>query len=272
MRFTVHDVGHGQCISLIQGNQAMLWDCGSDSWFKPSDFFHKSGINEISLLTITNYDEDHISNLPDLIDRFGSNKIKSLLRNKSISSDQLRRLKRQSGDISPAMESLLNMMNRYTASLSPQELNEREKSFPNVSRSVFYNSYGSGNNQFNDTNNISVVTFLTIDDLKIVIPGDLEKSGWQTLLKNKRFCQELRETNCFIASHHGRENGFCEDVFSYCKPKIIIFSDDSIKYGTQERMSEIYGQFASGLRLRNGQTRKVITTRNDGDFYINIQP
>lgn len=39
------------------------------------------------------------------------------------------------------------------------------------------------------------------------------------MLKNADFRQRLAEVNVFVASHHGRENGYCEEVFQYCKPE-----------------------------------------------------
>jgi len=44
---------------------------------------------------------------------------------------------------------------------------------------TFYNNYP----KFTDTNNLSVVSFLKYAGMSIVIPGDLETSGWMQLLE-----------------------------------------------------------------------------------------
>src|SRR6267143_355745 len=112
MKVTIHDVGHGACVSLVhQNGNVMLWDCGHSEDNRPSVFLPASGISRVDYFFITNYDEDHISDLP----RLRANvTLRSLYRNKSISSAQLRSLKLQSGPITPAMESMLNMIDSYT--------------------------------------------------------------------------------------------------------------------------------------------------------------
>jgi len=231
----------------------MLWDCGSSDSNRPSTFLPSSGVTNIDYFLVTNYDEDHISDLPNLRNQLN---ITSLFRNKSIDSTKLRQLKLTSGPISAAMTSMLNMVDSYTGGpLAPPP------DFPNVSKAIFYNDYGQ---HFNDTNNISMVTFLQCGSTKFIIPGDLEISGWKGLLSNPSFANELKGVDVFLASHHGRENGYCADVFKHCKPDVFVFSDSNIKHATQE-MANTYAEHASGITF-NGKTRYVLTTRNDGSL------
>lgn len=252
MKVTIHNVGHGACVSLAhQNGNVMLWDCGHAEYNRPSRFLPASGISRIDYFFVTNYDEDHISDLPNLR---ASVNIRSLFRNRSITSDQLRALKRQGGPISTAMESMLNMIDYYTGGpLSPAP------EFPGVRFKTFSNSYGA---QFPDTNNISLVTFLECGSTKFIIPGDLEHAGWEELLTRQDFVDELAGVNVFIASHHGREGGYHKDVFRVCSPYVIVFSDSEIQHGTQE-MAQTYAEHASGVAF-NGETRYVLSTRNDG--------
>lgn len=254
MKLTVHDVGHGLCISLVHRNgNVMLWDCGHKDYNRPSDFLPRLGVFKVDCFFVTNYDEDHISDLPNLRRTVD---LKSLYRNKSISGSWLRALKFQSGPLSQAMESMLDMIDRYTIEPLIPPLDTR---FPGVRYSVHYNQYSS---EFPDTNNISLVTFLECGNTKFIIPGDLEVKGWKGLLGRQDFCRELAGVNVFIASHHGRENGYCEDVFGFCRPDVFVFSDSPIKYATQE-MAQRYASHASGASF-NGKTRYVLSTRNDG--------
>ena len=252
MELSVHNVGHGLCISLLhQNGNAMLWDCGHQDDYRPSDFLSGIGITKVDYFFVTNYDEDHFSDLPLLRQNI---RLRSMYRNKSISGDQLRQLKLQGGPVSTAMESMLDMIQSFTGGpLSPAP------EFPDVRFKIFNNSYS---NDFPDTNNISLVTFLECKEVKFVFPGDLEKKGWLSLLQDKDFIAELADVNIFVAPHHGRENGYCQDVFDYCNPDVIIFSDSSIKHATQE-MSQTYGGHAKGITF-NGAPRKVLSTRNDG--------
>jgi len=231
----------------------MLWDCGHREDHRPSEFLPASSISKVDYFFVTNYDEDHISDLPNLRTNLD---VRALFRNKTISTTQLRALKRQSGPISPAMESMLGMIDYYTGGpLTPAP------EFPAVSFTTFCNPYGP---QFLDTNNISLVTFLQCGSTKFIIPGDLESNGWDALLSRQDFVAELAGVNVFIASHHGREGGYNEDVFEVCRPHVVIFSDGEIQHATQE-MSQAYATHASGVTF-NGSTRYVLSTRSDGSL------
>ncbi|MDZ7723438.1 MAG: hypothetical protein U5R06_11690 [candidate division KSB1 bacterium] len=252
MKLTIHDVGAGGCITLLHENgNCMMWDCGKNEGNQPSRILRSRGVTEIQHFFVTNYDEDHISDLPELRTAIT---VKSLYRNKSISGEQLRALKKESGPITNTMVSLLDMISSYTGGpLSPAP------DFPNVSWKVFYLPYGE---EYCDTNNISLVTFLQFGETKFIFPGDLENKGWEGLLNNPDFVGELNGVNVFVASHHGRENGYCSEVFDHCSPQVVVISDGEIKYATQE-MVNTYAAHAAGIQF-NGDTRYVLTTRRDG--------
>lgn len=256
MRFHVLNVGHGLCAYLYADNgNVLMFDCGhqSDPAFRPSAFLRQRGVSTIHRLFITNYDEDHISDLPEIRRHLH---VQILHRNKTITTDQLRRLKLQGGPISPAMTSLLEMMDSYTSPVSD------EPPFPRVTWESFHARFGT---DFDDTNNISLVTFLHCGNLTVLIPGDLERPGWLHHLQEQRFREQLRSVDVFIASHHGRESGYCKEVFDFCQPAVIVFSDSSIVHGTQETANR-YASHARGTQF-NGETRYVLSTRNDGDFW-----
>lgn len=255
MRFTIHDVGHGFCAHLKHENgNVMLWDCGhkSDPEYRPSGFLPASGISTVHRLIITNYDEDHISDLPNL--RRIVN-IEILRRNQSITPNQLRSLKEQNGPISTAMSSLLSMMNKYTGDVTTPP------SFPHVNLKTFYCDYPV---DFQDTNNLSVVSFLETPMCNVVIPGDIENPAWKKLLQIQDFQNNLARTNVFIASHHGRTSGYCREVFNYCNPAVVIFADGPKQYATQEE-TDTYAAHASGVSFK-GRRRYVLTTRSDGSI------
>ena len=219
---------------------------GYSSICRPSTYLGAQGIKVIRRLFVTNYDEDHIADLPMLRRYF---KIEMLTRNSSINSAQLRKLK--TPPISQAMDELLEMIDSYTGSVSSDQLEP-----PGIRVQTFHNNYPS----FTDTNNLSLLNFFGLDHL--------ERPGWLELLKNSQVRALLRRINIFVASHHGRESGYCKEVFNYCSPQFVIMSDGPVQYGTQ-KMAGIYGQHATGGWF-NGQIRKVLTTRNDGNLLWQI--
>lgn len=255
MEFRIFNVGHGFCALLVADNRnVMLFDCGHDDGigFRPSTHLREIGCTAIERLISSNYDEDHISDLHRLARVLP---IRTLCRNRSISPQSLRQLKLQGGPLSPSMETLLDMHNRYTAPVSPP------LDFAGVELVTFHNPYPT----FRDTNNLSLVSFVRYYDLCIIFPGDLEKPGWAELLRNPDFRHYLGQVNIFIASHHGRESGYLREVFDFCHPDIVIISDESKQYQTQETN---YAEHARGLRGDNGRMRYVLTTRRDGNITV----
>ena len=173
--------------------------------------------------------------------------IEVLTRNMSLPLQEMRRMKPV---VTAAMNEIIDMSSRYNQSASVQH--------PGIETTVFWNRYP----EFTDTNNLSLLIFLKVGGTSIALPGDLERPGWLSLLGDPSVRSELQDVDYFVASHHGRENGYCKEVFDYCKPGAVSFSDASIIYDTQQ-MAATYGQHASGLAF-NGQHRRVLTTRNDG--------
>jgi len=118
---------------------------------------------------------------------------------------------------------------------------------------------------FDDENNLSLVVFARCGQHKIIFPGDMEKTGWRQLLLNPAFRAELRDVNLFVASHHGRENGYCQEVMNLCgRIDAVVISDKHKGYQSQD--VDEYRRYAAGLKRANGDTRRVLTTRRDGSM------
>lgn len=249
MKFEILNVQHGFAAYAIAGDGSVfLFDCGDSSTCRPSDLLWEQGIRTIRRLFVTNYDEDHIADLPRLRHNFD---IEILTRNSTVASDELRKLKAL--PLSPAMEVLLDMIESYTEAVATELLEP-----PGLQCQTFQNSHSL----FKDTNNLSLLCFLTVDGVSFVLPGDLERSGWIELLKKPEVCDLLGRVQIFVALHHGRESGYCSEVFDFCHPHLVIMSDGPVEFDTQKMASQ-YGRHASGAPF-NGQIRKVLTTRKDG--------
>jgi beta-lactamase superfamily II metal-dependent hydrolase len=254
VRVEIFNVGHGSAALVIADNTNIaLLDCGhDDQGFRPSNYL-PTRWKAIQQLIVSHYDSDHVSNLADLASKMN---IERLVSNNTISVAEIRRLKQQEGDLTRGMEKLLEMKSNFgpPGGGSPPDL-------AGINLQIFLHSYG----QFPDMNNLSVVSFIEFDGFCIVFPGDLERAGWDTHLQNPLFRQCLSRTTVFVASHHGRENGYCEQVFQYCKPELVIISDTVKQFDSQEHDYHLH---ANGLEFfRSGASqgrRRVLTTRCDG--------
>lgn len=253
MDIEIFDVEHGGC-SLVtaDNNRRILVDCGHNSstnW-RPSQALPARGIQFIDRLIVSNYDRDHVSDLPGVLTNIG---IPVLSRNPSVSPNLLHVMKAENG-MDQGIRTLAYMAgNYYTQDLSaPQD-------FGALQISYFWNTYPT----FTDENNLSLVTVLHYHDFGIIFPGDIEKAGWLNLLRLPDFRTALTGVNIFVASHHGRENGYCADVFNWCNPEVVVFSDGEVIHQTQ-KTANLYRQHTKGIRFFDGTTRHVLTTRRHG--------
>jgi beta-lactamase superfamily II metal-dependent hydrolase len=256
MKIQIFDVEHGFCAYIITGSNVTLIDAGHNSLtdFHPSKYLKANGCTGIERLVVSNYDEDHLSDLPDLRQ---SLPIQILRRNRSISADELEKLKRSSGPIAPGVQALLEMIRTYTGDAPAIDWGGATFTF-------FSNPYPA----FKETNDLSLVTFLDYNDVHMVFPGDLEKAGWKALLQKPDFRTALARVKLFVASHHGRESGYCPEVLDVCKPWLVLISDEAVKYDTQDVN---YTRHASGVRF-GSETRYVLTTRADGMITVSQSP
>lgn len=264
MLLRIWDVEHGACAMLhhlsngVAGRLAMI-DSGSTNGWRPSTFIKNSlGRNQLDYLFITNADQDHMSDLQGLWDE--GIEVKSLTRNPYPPADELRKIK-AAGGMSNDIERFLHIHATYNQPVA-EPFNTH---MGGITYKVFFNSFP----KFNDTNNLSCAVFLEFAGFRILFPGDLEGDGWLALLERQEFRQELASVNVLVAAHHGRENGYCEDVFNYCRPRAVVMSDKAIVHDTQG-MTQTYRQrvidnWPNGVRVATTmKNRHVLTTRRDG--------
>lgn len=254
MLINIFDVEHGFCALLSGSNsETVLVDCGHNRQtdFYPAAYLISQGIRNVDRLIISNYDEDHISGLETLLQNVNYS---FLVRNFSVSPEALRRMKQAQGPLSQAMSHFFRVISQSGPALTMPPL-------ASMDMVVFSNLYPN----FTDTNNLSLVTFVQAEGINIVFPGDLEAAGWRALLQSQAFCEHLTRSNFFVASHHGRESGYCPEVFRCCSPEIVIISDESIQFDTQRSVN--YGQHAGGVQFPSGM-KYTVTTRSHGMIVI----
>lgn len=256
VRLQIFDVQHGACAHLTSDNDRhMLIDCGqnSDSGWKPGTHLYERGILAIDQLPITNYDEDHARGAPNLFDLI---KVRSILRNPSVSPDIIKTLKSEDG-MGPGIERLVEEIKRYNGPIAP---GGPGLAFQGVEVRAFCCPYP----RFTDENNLSLVVFLKCHGVGVMFPGDIEKNGaFPELLKREDFRQALRETDVYVAPHHGRENGCSEEALAYLtNVTFCVISDKGHMHDTQKTLN-YYRSIARGGPFR-GEPRYVLTTRKDG--------
>lgn len=263
----IFDVGLGQCVFVYphgHHDYSMLVDGGHQNNFHPIDYLMKRNYigNEIPNFTLTNFDEDHFSSLPYIKNKV---RVRTISFPKNLNTEELRSLKQLPH--SPALDAICDIKDKYI--YPSKDYN------PPYTKVTFY--LEKHHLERYDTNNLSQVVFIEDYDSVICISGDLEDRGWHTMLQLEPNLKAwLARTNIFIASHHGRENGYHPEIFEYCKPECIVISDKGIIHDTQREMTTLYGSHVIGAGVAfNGDfenIRKVLTTRSDGHIFIQLLP
>jgi len=265
----IFNVDHGQCALLTipgpAGTKRVMIDCGHAVNFKgsgkpwyPGQHLQAMGINWIDLLIATNYDEDHMSGFPDLMARKIG--IGCILGNPTVAPETIVQLKTEDGmgnGIKELAQVLAFRRNMHWAQTPP--------AIPGLDLSYFWNPYP----HFDDENNLSLVALLTIQSIKFLFPGDMEKKGFLHMLRTfPPFGNAVSGVHVLVASHHGRQNGICEDMFDVhgCNPNIVVISDDYKQHSTQETTA-FYSRKVKGIGwFRNEGARYVLSTRSDNEI------
>ncbi len=266
MKVEIFDVEHGQCamITCPPNGKKLMIDAGHNTgkWW-PSSHFKGQNIEE---LVITNFDEDHTSDVENV--RKNCN-VKAIARNPSINSSILRQMKESTGGMGNGIKHLHDWMIQVenAAGGIPITVDLGD---------VLVNQYWIKYPTFNDANNLSLVSFVSYGSFTILFPGDLEICGWKEMLKNDDFKNDVRRTTVLVASHHGRENGCCEELYNVnpligWKPCATIISDAGKEHATQETVSWYANRTVGCRSLPNGTERKVFTTRSDGKITIDVE-
>ncbi|TIO79432.1 ComEC/Rec2 family competence protein [Mesorhizobium sp.] len=262
MDLRIFDVEHGQC-SLIETstNRHILIDAGHNSTtdWRPSTYLPRRGINHIDTLIISNFDEDHASDLHNLN---AAVTIGTLTKNPSVSPSNLRYLK-EIGGIGRGIDTLASMMARYTAPVSGNI------EYGDFQVRHFWNTYPT---EFEDENNLSLVSIIESHGVRICFPGDMEVAGWERLLRREDFRRAMGEVDILVASHHGRRNGCSERLFDETGlyPACVVISDSGRQHASQDTVNW-YRQRCRGFVL-NGENRRVLSTRRDGRIRIQTSP
>lgn len=271
----IFDVELGQCIFFYprpdKTEFGLMVDCGNTPNFEPIDKLiewnllpkksdERNSKYLLKSLTLTNYDQDHFSGLPYLQKKV---EIETTRFPKNISSAELREIK---DEITEPIEAVIKIIDNAGEGITLETPYEKR---------CFHLEQIDFPDEDIDTNKLSQIVFVTFKDVRICIPGDLTSDAWEKILKKANVADYLKGTQIFVASHHGREDGFNENVFKHCKPEVIILSDKDIIHKTQEGQTQTYAGMVQGNGIvLNGKTdkpRKVLTTRSDKHIWIRIE-
>lgn len=262
LQILIHGVGHGQAVhGFTPAGQTVVIDLGCSSAFSPLEWL--SGITKtIDSLNITHPHGDHIDEFL-LLKEMGFN-VRQLWRPNWLPKEEV--YKQNQSSYLDKIDAYFEMSDHYTGTISSGEL----VGDPAVSGGVSITQFYSKNCGVSNLNNHSGVIVFEYLGVSIVIPGDNEPASWRELIKQPKFVSAMNSANVFMASHHGRESGYCADIFEQ-KPNLCVISDGRVQ---DTDAGQRYSYHATGWNVNKrsnlpSEERYCVTTRRDG--YIDIK-
>ncbi len=266
---TFWDVQHGSAAFIRTPNgRSIAIDLGTGSYSGNNAVFSpllhlktKYQIDSLDYVVITHPHTDHI----DDIDNFNKLSPRILRRPRHLSPDDIKAGNPKQDQ--NKVEKYIEIDNRFTSPV----VEETNSVLPQNNGGVKFTFFSPTKCNKSNLNNHSIITIVEYCGHKIIIPGDNESESWDELLGKPGFIDAIRNTDIFVASHHGRESGYHPELFNYFKPRLTIVSD-----GAETDTSAVnrYTKISTGWEVykRSGGSinRNCLTTRNDGPIVVKL--
>lgn len=262
------DVQHGSATYIrTPGGKHIVQDLGTGSYkhgtFNP--LLHlksKLSVNQLDQVIITHPHGDHI----DDILNFDELNPKVLLHPKHLEKDTIMQYATEDNKL--ILEKYFEINDRYSHPIDPSNDPTLASNNGGVEIKEFIPSQCSQSN----LNNHSIVTVLSYAGQKIILPGDNEPASWNELLEDSNFVDAIKNADILLASHHGRESGFCQAIFDHFKPRITIISDGR---SSETSATDKYRNVSRGWTVhhrsgKKSEERYCLSTRNDGTIEVDI--
>ncbi|MBW4622348.1 MAG: hypothetical protein KME17_23710 [Cyanosarcina radialis HA8281-LM2] len=260
LKIRIFDVDCGFCAAVYTGErQHILIDCGynSHNGFYPTRYLFANSIRHLKYLIVSTFNEGSLAGFYDLMGHSFRNyfSIDRLLVNPSINQESLPELIVRNFRTHSSFKFLSEACYR-------RDRVERTLRIEDIELSFFWNNYP----EFLDFANLSLVTFLSSQGINILFPGNLKAEGWRNLLRNSRFRQQLSQVNLLVASNYGREDGYCSEVFDYCRPELLVVTNRNLDRSSPTAISQYERQMQ---RFHQSLTpQRVLTNRHNGTITI----
>lgn len=226
---------------------------GSGAW----QYMLKRHCSTIDCLIVPAYIPEHLEVMPELLEHLAESGImvQRVVANPTLTLEQFPELQEASSWAKNPLE---------IAAKHHPECQQISQSL--TISGVNFTFFWSSPQVCQDVRDLSLVAFLSYEDINMILPSDLKTAGWKILLQCDEFRKRLRQVNIFVASNHGREDGYCPEVFDYCQPDLVIVSNEG-DYPLSPIMLERYKRHAKGAP--DGVCdRTVLTTHDDGTITV----
>lgn len=263
------DVQHGNAIYVqTPSGEHVVIDLGHGSvgtggaHFSPLLYLRdRWGIERLDGVIISHPHRDHL----DDVRHFDELSPRVLHRPKHLTDEDVR-----AGN-KPSDESVIEEYLRINGRYNQPVLDSENPFFPPRSGGAYLRKFTPTGCPRDNLNDHSTATVVEYASSKVLVPGDNEKASWEELLNRADFVEAISGTDVLLAAHHGRREGYCEELFEHITPKLVVISDGP---SGNTSVTSAYSAKASGwtVHKRSGgdEQRKVLTTRHDGAIRVSI--
>ena len=268
MRIFIHDVGHGQAIhAFTPSGQVVAIDLGCSDLFSPLKWL-RTKVSTIDNLIITHPHGDHIDEIL-LLFAYGF-KVRQLWRPKWLTEQEVRFANQAS--YAAKLDRYFEISQNFSVPIEPENFIGN----PTVNGGATISTFASNRCGRSNINNHSGVVVFEYLGVRVVVPGDNEPTSWRELLKDPTFVSATKGAHVFLASHHGRQSGYCPELFDEAsgimKPNLCVISDGRVQ-DTDATARFTYHASGWCVHSRGGspsEDRYCVTTRSDGAIIIEI--
>lgn len=209
-RFTVLDVGQGQCLLLQYKGKNVMIDCGGDSDADAADtaaeYLLSQGIGKLDVLILTHMDRDHAGGAENLLKR--------------IDTDLLILPPTAEAPVSFAEENRIYAAEDLSLDMGGGKIKIYPPNFP-------------GN-----SNEMSLCILFETEKCVILVTGDRSGFGERMLLH----AGDIPDVDILVAGHHGSKHSTCEQLLAAVRPEIVCISvgaDNSYGHPARELLERL---------------------------------
>ena len=192
VRFTVLDVGQGQCLLMQSGGRVYVVDCGGDNGERTADIAAEAllsqGYAHVDALILTHTDRDHAGGAEAFLSRIRTDALilPRQIENMAIPEDT---------QVVLATRDIV-ITDGYTTI--------------RIFAPVFYG----------EENEMSLCVLFDTEKCDILITGDRNAFGERSLLRHA----DIPDVDILVAGHHGSRYSNCEELLAAAKPEIVCIS------------------------------------------------
>lgn len=265
----VWDVQHGSAAYVrTPGGMHIAIDLGvgsygeNDAVFSPLLYLkNELSVQSLDGVILTHPHTDHLDDIRNLA-RLAP---RALRRSRHLTEAEVRN-GNPKGD-QEVVERYLAISSQYTTTMLDQDSPFTAANNGGVDFAPFFPTRCSRSN----LNNHSLVHLVSYQGVKVLVPGDNEAPSWDELLRDREFVEAIRGTDVLLAPHHGRDSGFCKELFAYIKPRLTIISDGRFcDTSATDRYCAVTRGCKVHSRSRGIEDRKCVTTRRDGYIHVRV--